>query len=129
MVPLRTNRRVLTWYCVYPAEEGTSMRMKLAYILLPIAVPAINVLASGISLYSFFHLVHTDLEASLFCLLQVLGESSILYIVVVIIFYRREITEIVDNLTKIYEKRKSSTLFLFKEYVIKDNFCQLSYKS
>lgn len=106
MVPLRTNRQVLTWLCVYPSEEGDSKLMKLAHISFTLTILAVNLLAFGISMYSFIHLVNTNLEASLLCLLQMVAEMSAIYIIVITVYNRRDISAIFTTLTKIYGTRK-----------------------
>lgn len=126
MVPLITNRRMLTWLCVYPAEGGTTKWKKLAHISLTIIALAISLSSFGMSTYAFLHSMDTDLETSLFCLLQMVGEMNVAYIIVVTVFYREEITEILESLSKIYKKRKIATSFLFRECLITNNCRRLN---
>lgn len=110
MKPLVTNRRVLTWLCVYPADATTSKLKQLAYILFSLIVFA-GILSSLMASIAFFwKYVLVDLEVALYAVSQIAAAASILYAIVMTLFSRQGITNIFQKLTKIYETSKTNIL-------------------
>lgn len=103
MVPLETNRRVLTWLCIYPAAEDTSKWKNLVHKVFTLAVLAYNAAAISISIRSF----DTDnTEQLIFTIVHFISELNSIYIFTTTIILRHEITAMINRLIGIYQKRK-----------------------
>ena len=102
--PLVTNRRVLTWLCVYPSERTTTKSQQLAYLAFSFIVFT-GILSSLIASVAFFikH-VSTDLEVALYAVSQIAAAASILYAILMTYFQRRGIATIFQQLAAIYER-------------------------
>lgn len=123
MVPLKTNRCVLTWLCIYPAAEDTSKWSKLAHKVFTLSVLAYNVAAISISIRSF---EVDDLEQLIFSVLHFAAELNSIYVFASTLILRHEITAMIDRLIEIYQKRKiwlfssNFSLFLNVEFLNAD---------
>lgn len=103
MKPLVTNKRVLTWLCVYPADRTTSSTMKLAYVIFSCVV-FFGILISLIASWAFFlKYASIDLEVALFAASQIAAASGILYAIIMTLFSRRKLTAIFLKLNEIYD--------------------------
>lgn len=106
MIALVTNRRVLTWLCVYPAGEAVSKSKKILYLLFSFIV-FIGILSSLIASIAFFiEYVSTDLEVALYAVSQIAAASSVLYAIVMTLFSRQGIARVFEQLTNIYNQSK-----------------------
>lgn len=107
MEPLVMNRLVLTWLCMYPFEEGTSIIMKLAYINYTLVTFVVNfsaVFCAGAFIYKF---IQSDLERCLYALLHIVAHSAIVYIQIAACLLQSKIkTGIFDHLATIYAASK-----------------------
>lgn len=107
MEPMVMNRKVLTWLCMYPFEEGTTWAMKMAYIIYTLVTFVVNfsaVFCAGAFIYKF---VSTDLERCLYALLHIVAHSAIVYIQIAASYLQQKIkTDIFDHLKQIYEASK-----------------------
>lgn len=103
MVPLKTNRRVLTWLCIYPATEGTSKWSELAHNIFTTSVFAYNLVAISISIGSFSS---DDMEQFIFTVVHFVAELNSTYIFATTLILRHKITGMINHLIKIYQKRK-----------------------
>lgn len=113
MVPLKTNRRVLTWLCVYPDDESANKRWKLAYIIFSCVVLETSLFSIGASVAFLLNYGAVDAEQSLFAFVQIVGIMSMVYVTVITHFQRHRITALFDDLTEFYGMRKN--------YIIKFN--------
>lgn len=105
-IPLVTNRRVLKWLCVYPAEASTSKSQQFVYILFTFVVfggISASLLASVAYFLKYFE---TDLEAALFAVSQISAAAGIFYTIIMTIFSRRGFFDIFQTLHQIYETCK-----------------------
>lgn len=100
VVPLKANRRVLTWLCIYPAAEGTSKWKKLTYNVFTSSIFAYNVFAISVSIQSF----DNDIEQFVFTMLHFVAEVNSVYIFTTTLNLRHEITATINQLTEIYRK-------------------------
>lgn len=107
MIALKSNRRVLIWLCIYPADENTSELQKRAHIAFSVFVFGLNLFACGASAVYFIKYASDDLESSLLALSQMSGCINALYINIITFFYRHKITAVIDSLSDIYKSRES----------------------
>lgn len=106
-LPLKTNRRVLTWLCMCPANEATEKWKKIAYTSLSITAVLLIVCAFFASVAYFGKFASTDLEEALYALFQIIGAVSLLFAITIAYFSRNKIDAIFENLTKIYRKSEN----------------------
>lgn len=106
MEPLKTTRLVLTWLCVYPADESTSRWKKLAYLMCYLSVLLGNIgnLAAGAAYFIKYLLI--DLEKALFAFSQMGALITSAYIIVTLLYLRHRIEVVFDGLAKIYAECK-----------------------
>lgn len=109
MVPLKANRRVLAWFCVYPPEENASKWKKRAYISFAVYAVAINLITCASDAAFFFKFVSVDLKRALMALLQLSGNANMAYQITISFLLRAKIVTFIESLTTIYETSK--TLF------------------
>lgn len=98
MIVLETNRRVLTWLCIYPADENTSKWQKRAHIAFSAFVFAANIFVFGASCIYFYKYASADLATSLMALCQISAWFSVLYIGIITFLSRHKITAVIDSL-------------------------------
>lgn len=107
MIALKSNRRVLTWLCIYPADENTSEWQKRAHVAFSVFVFGLNLFACGASAVYFIKYASDDLESSLLALSQMSGCINALYINIITFSSRHKITAVIDSLSDIYKSRES----------------------
>lgn len=107
MIAIETNRRVLTWLCIYPADKNASKWQVRAYIAFSAFVFGVNMFACGASAVYFYKHASADLESSLLALSQMSGCFSVWYTGIIMFLSRRKITAVIDSLSDIYKFRKS----------------------
>lgn len=118
MNPLVTNRRVLTWLCIYPAREGTTRRQKRMFIAFSL-VSATTIMWCFLSGLAFFmKYVTIDLEMALQSVFILCSAFGALYVQVVLLLSRQKIKSLFDQLTDIYDKRKRSSVTLILYFVV-----------
>lgn len=103
MAPLMTAQQVLMWLCLFPANENSSKWKKSKHILFCIGIVLVLL---GCLISSFVHFttfLSTDLEKSLYSLLQIASTASMLYVLVVGFLLRHKITAILQHLPEIYK--------------------------
>lgn len=111
MVPLQVNRFVLTWICVCPAAEATSKWTKRVQKLLCTFIFAVLILVLCTSSIHFAQcLIGHDSEEIVFMVLQITGILNAIYLNAAIFILRDKITQMLDNLTEIYNKCKQHFL-------------------
>lgn len=113
MIPLKTNRRVLTWLCVYTIGKNTTKWQKMFYVGFTIFVFVCNIFSFGVSGTFFVRHVSVNIEKSLFSLIQIIGTLNMNYIVIITLLKRHKISAIFVSLTKIYEASKKSLILIW----------------
>lgn len=108
MVPLETNRRVLTWLSVFPPEEGSTKSQKVAYTAFTLWILGVLVFSFVTSLAYFLKYMHRDFGRSLFVMVQITGVSNMFYIVCITFILRHRITAVYISLCGIYKARKNT---------------------
>lgn len=105
--PLKTNQQVFTWLCVCPPDKSASNLQKKMHFALILTVAAI-IFSTLVSSFTFFlKYISVDFEACLYGLFQVAAKMSALNVVVAGLIYRRHITDIFKDLSKIYAASKN----------------------
>lgn len=106
MTPLETNRLILTWLCVYPADKNVTEQYKTLRLLFGIGVFVANLLVFIASIVFLVKFASIDIEEALFTLIQLAGTLNILYVSVIIFVVRHKVVGLFKSLDKIYEQRK-----------------------
>ena len=107
MIPLETNRRILTWFCVYQRENvQMEERERLMHRAFALFIFAMNSIGFIVSVAYFVKFVTIDFEEALFALLQLCGEGNMMYINVITFMLRRKITDIFNAISAIYAECK-----------------------
>lgn len=104
MTPLITNKRVLIWLWMCPADgkSDNSMLKSLAHIAFGFTV-FFGVVAGLISSFAYFEsFVWVDLENSLYALFQVAAFLGLVPLFPIAISSRQKISQLLDNLSNIY---------------------------
>lgn len=110
MKPLEKGQQILSWYGIRSEEPFTKGRriVRLIFVtLLPISVLTCELS----SILFFMKYVTVDFNAAVFSLLQIAIYFGLFYTMVVVAFSRREITDIFENLSKIYDACKITSNF------------------
>lgn len=109
MKPLAINRQMLVWLHLCPDEVPSSKRNKFNRLIRIVIFPAIFaiLLIYVVSSVAFFRKnVSANLEQSLHSVFQFVGASSVLYILVIAFCLRHKISDVLQQLSMIYEESK-----------------------
>lgn len=106
MQPLDKTKRVLTWLGIFPLNEFSSKREKVAVIVVTLVTFATSLASSVASLLFFMEFWKIDPKDSLFAACGVVAFCSICYILITVFFLRRQISAIFDELLVIYDASK-----------------------
>lgn len=106
MVPLKTNRHVLTWLCLYQNDEKLQKREKLKHYTFALVHFALNVIGFTASATYFVKFVIGNFEESLFALAQSFGEANMIYITIINFMLRQKITNIFKAISSIHNDCK-----------------------
>lgn len=114
MRPLATAQRIFSWFCIGPFDEpstGKEIARVVFVVFLPISVVSCKVS----SVLFFFKYISTDLNGSIFALLQIAMYFGLIYTMVAVASSRRELLAIFDSLSKIYDACKNRPVHFFDE--------------
>lgn len=114
MEPLHTSRRVLTCLCICSFDKTTSMKEKSIYITLSVSIIFAEIFMLIASVVFFMKNVSTNLEESLFALLQIAGLVGSLYIMATAYISQHKIMSIFDSLSQIY----TSSMYFWTDFGI-----------
>lgn len=103
--PLRTTRKVLTWYCICTKES------RKRHIIFSVVCLLANMSAVVASVTFFLKFVAVNLELSLYALFQISAYSNVVYIYTIAIILRNKVPAIFDGLATIYHQCKTIALF------------------
>lgn len=117
MKPLIASQRMLTLFCVLPADKTTSPEKKILYNIFFLSVFFGNFCALFSSSFFFVEYVSLDLEESLYSLFQIVGSASIIYLLTVTYFLSRKIRILFEDLSEIYKKCKEIKNIIFCIFV------------
>lgn len=107
MASLTTNRRVLTWLCILPANETTGKCEKIMYMTFSATIIAVEVCITTSSMVYFLKNVSVDLDTSLYALFQMTGSTSLIYILVYAFSMQHKIADMFQHLSNICDSCKT----------------------
>lgn len=107
MEPLATTRRMLTWLCMCPADELSTLRQKLPYVAHTSAILLIHLVSFVASVVFCVKHIKNDFNGATFAFMICIGEVGLVYSLIVGIFMCHQIGDIFTHLSTIY---KSSEL-------------------
>lgn len=113
MEALKNNKRILILLGFYPDEARKSVKM-LRLLFSFFIVLAISLGCISSTIYIVLHM-KTDLGTSLQATLQLAASSSTAYIMILGVFLRSKILDMLENYQKIHDKSESffRIIFLF----------------
>lgn len=106
MIPLESNRKVLTLMSVYPFDGTTNVLIKLICFIFPLVVLTIHLLAISSSAVFFATHIEDDMDTAIFAILQMSGCANMAYMLVIAIYLRVNINDIFQRLDEIYKTCK-----------------------
>lgn len=106
MIPLKTNRQVLTWLCVCRPPKTTSEWKKRIFIVFGTAVFVSNIASLILDIIFLSKTIKVDLGESYYIMFQIGASSNRTNALIIGIFIRGKINALFDNLTDIYDARK-----------------------
>lgn len=112
MIPLETNQRALQWIYGFPPEKSPTKWKRIGYFAFALSsnVALFSGFLSSVVFISKFRRV--DLEGTIYALFHGAGALNMLYQSIVILFLRRELASIFENLEKIHAECKRNSFFL-----------------
>lgn len=106
MIPLETNRRLLTWLCIYPTVRNCGQWKKCLYIVFSVSIFGFNLFAVATSGVYFMRHKSISLEDVLFALIQTIGSANVAFINIITFCLRHKIVGLFEMLA-IYKDRES----------------------
>lgn len=107
MKPLAETEIVMTWLCMLPANESSSMQKKTAKnVVVCVIMFAIDLFSVVACLAFIWRFASTDLNATLFAVLGVATFGASLYAIPIAFFSRHRARSIFNQLSAIYEASK-----------------------
>lgn len=107
MEPLAATKLVMTWMCMLPAKEPSSMTKKTAnnfvVCVIMFAIDLFSVVACSVFIWRF---ASSDLNATIFAFLGAVTFSSSLYAIPIAFILRHQALSIFNQLSAIYETSK-----------------------
>lgn len=108
MEPFKTNRKLLTWFCLCPADETANNWTKIGYITTTILTNLPLTFMLITSVIYFLTYFKIDIAESLYGFFQIGGTLSLLYGFWAVLFSRNKMKAIFDDLSEIYRASKES---------------------
>ena len=106
MKPLVINRRMLTWVCGCPLEEGTTKVEKIIQIVVGLVILTMTFGQLYLHLFHFFKLVAIDLEEALYTFYLFSAWFPLLNGIVSAFISRNKISIMFGKLSEIYDASK-----------------------
>lgn len=106
MIPLKTNRLILIWLCIYPTDANTSQGKRIAHILFSVSIFAVNLIGIISNGWYFIRYKSVSLEDALFALITIIGTVNAAYINVITFYLRHKIVRLFEILDQFYESCK-----------------------
>lgn len=106
MEPLVTNRRVMTWLCMCPAEKSASKKERIFYVAFAFTVTTTSLIFLLASVVYVMKYLLIDFEPSLYALFQAVAEVAMMNLVFVAFLMRHQIEAVFTQLSKIYRASK-----------------------
>lgn len=106
MQPLEMNRRVLRWFCLYPANDDADRGMKLFYVMNAVVHIMVSLAGISASAVFFWKWVSIDIELALYAFWQIVLHVMLTYAFTVLLFSRSKIKWTFETLFTIYDTSK-----------------------
>lgn len=108
MKPLKTTRQMLVWLGINHemGDEKVNIRQKIIYAIVSSILITAMAVALCASIGYFFKWASVDLPESLYAVFQIAACSAINFQVVSAYYLRRQFTDIINKLSKIYDSSK-----------------------
>lgn len=106
MLPLKTEKRVLTWLCIYPPAEKTGTLERIIYEIFSLTVVlaiACNPIASAAYVRKYLAI---DPEEAVDGLHPIIGWTPLVLIFITMRILKLRVVAIFEALSEIYNKRK-----------------------
>lgn len=100
MKPLASNRQLLIWLCLHPADATVNTINKMAFSALCFALAVSICVASLVYTKQFWSI---DLNSALYAFCQFVGFSGLVYVVIAAFVLQHEIAIIFIDLSEIYK--------------------------
>lgn len=113
MIPLETNQLILTWFYAFSSDEADTKLRKILRLIFSLNVTVTHFLtmaAGGLFISKF---ISTNLEEAIFALFHTIAFFNMLYQCICIIILRREFTEMMKSLAKIYNESENKILIIY----------------
>lgn len=107
MWPLETNRRVMTWLYLHPANNNTGTVMKFIYAIIAIAVILFELPVVLGSLVYVWKYVSVDIETALRAVWPIAIFGTLVYSFIIMLFSRQKIKWTFKALSDIYDASKN----------------------
>lgn len=115
-MPLKTNRRVLMWLCVWPPAKEISLSKKIGYIIFALNVFGFTLIPVILDIYLLMLSLRTgELETSFQAIYQMSVSANTAYACVLIFVLRTKIDDIFEKLIELHDARK---LIIFARFNI-----------
>lgn len=106
MNPLKTERQILTWFCICPPADNVGPLQKFTYAIFSVTVVvAIASLVVASAVY-FRKYMAIDFEEAFDGLHPVFGWTPLVFIFFIMHLLKHRIVEVFDALSSIYSERK-----------------------
>lgn len=103
-MPLKTNRRVLMWLCVWPPSQEISMSEKIGYIIFAINVFGLTLIPVILDIYLLMISFRIGkLETCFQAIYQMSVSANTTYACVLIFILRTKINDIFEKLIELYD--------------------------
>lgn len=112
MKPLATAQRILSWFCIRPFDEPSTWK-EIARVIFVVFLPISVFSCEVLSVLFFAKYISTDLNGSIFALLQIAIYFGLFYTMVAVAYSRRDLLAIFDSLAKIYDACKNFPVHFF----------------
>lgn len=106
MEPLKTTKWLLTWLCMCPTNESSSLKMKFAYVGFTSTIFVINLLSMVSNMIFFMKFVSTDFKAALFAFMTLYGHFAMCYTLINAFRKQCKVNKLFEKLSEICRESK-----------------------
>lgn len=106
MKPLSTNRGMLSWLCILPANENASKCENILHIAFTVALIALEMSIFISSGAFILENASTDLQVSLHAVFQIIAAIGLTYMMISGLIFRRKVAAMIQTLSNFYNKSK-----------------------
>lgn len=103
MEPFPTTKWVMTWTCMYPPSEPSSIWQKIAYKVSGVILFGVNVFAVAVCAAFIWKFITINLAEALFTFVGIVAFIASFYCMLIAYFLRHRVRNIFVQLSTIYE--------------------------